>query len=75
MTTETLLTDIEHPGTYIVQHGYLRRRELALQVHALQKLGHALVVDELVDAGMRDTSGDLRIHHYTSCKRCKRGAL
>jgi len=73
--SETLLTDIEHPGTYIIQHGYLRRRELAIHIHALQKQGHAVIVDEVVEAGQRETSGDLRIHHYISCKRCKRGVL
>jgi hypothetical protein len=73
---DTLFSDIERPGTVIVPHDYNNRRNLSIHVHTLQAQGHAVVVDEIVDANGRGTSGDLRVYHYKTCRRCsKRGAL
>jgi hypothetical protein len=75
MTTERLLTDIEKPGTFIIPNDRDPHwlHALAIQVHALQQQGHAITVDKLVDHDGR--SSDLRIYHYKTCTRCKRGVL
>ena len=68
--TDTLLTQIESPGTVIVPHNYANRRALAIHIEALKAAGHAIVVDETFEAGREEPLGDLRVYHYRTCKQC-----
>ena len=73
--TETLLTQIETPGTVVVPHNYADRHTLALHIDALKAQGHAIAVDETFEPGRPTERGELRIFHYKTCRICKQGVL
>ena len=71
----TLLTDIEHPGTQIVPTDYKDRHTLAMHIDALRAQGHAIVVDETFEPGRKEERCTLRVFHYATCRACRKGAV
>jgi hypothetical protein len=73
---DTLLTRLERAGGRGVLDSTATREErnaLALYLIALRKQGHAIVADEVMECG--ELSGAIRVTHFLSCERCKKGAL
>jgi hypothetical protein len=42
-----------------------------LQYDELKKDGHAVTLDEVRESGA--VSGEMKIHHYKTCRRCAEG--
>lgn len=71
-----LLTRVEKAGGsgVLAKTATLAERSaLALHLAALKAQQHAIVADEVMESG--EASGDIRVWHYLSCVRCKKGAI
>lgn len=70
------LTYLELPGSRGILPCTATRQEreaLSLHLAALKAQGHAIACDEIMEFG--DSSGGLRVTHFLSCERCKKGAM
>lgn len=71
-----LLACIERAGGQGVLDANAPRSEreaIAVHLGALRAQGHAIIADEVIESG--ETTGDLRIWHYLSCRACKKGVV
>lgn len=74
MQMDNRLTQSEQAGTVVTFGNPSPAERDAIMLHftAMRGAGHAVIADEVTHG---DGPAELKIHHYRTCERCRKGAL